>query len=140
VSVRFTDGQEHPAKPHCLVAQSVYSRLAGYGDTNDAERLCVDPAMRQEGGGRAKDHTVASTTQMNRFETETLTRPHNLNALTDLPGVFVGRVRKHKPIRELILDMDNSVRPTQGEQEGSSQGRHFGCPCHHPLFCFNPIW
>ena len=27
--------------------QSVYSRLAGYEDTNDAEQLCNDPAMRR---------------------------------------------------------------------------------------------
>ena len=30
-----------------LLRQSVYSRLAGYEGTNDAERLAVDPAMRQ---------------------------------------------------------------------------------------------
>ena len=33
--------------------QTVYSRLAGYEDTNDADQLCNDPAMRQvvsEGG------------------------------------------------------------------------------------------
>ena len=29
-----------------LVRQSVYSRLAGYGDLNDAERLSQDPAFR----------------------------------------------------------------------------------------------
>ena len=28
-----------------LLRQSVYSRLAGYEDTNDAERLAQDPAM-----------------------------------------------------------------------------------------------
>jgi len=35
-----------------LLRQSLYSRLAGYEDTNDAERLCIDPAMRQVAGGR----------------------------------------------------------------------------------------
>ncbi len=44
-----------------LFRQSVYSRLAGYEDTNDAERLSVDPAMRAVVGGRAKDHSAAST-------------------------------------------------------------------------------
>src|SRR5262249_48223427 len=29
-----------------LLRQSIYSRLAGYEDVNDAERLCLDPAMR----------------------------------------------------------------------------------------------
>jgi hypothetical protein len=29
-----------------LLRQSIYSRLAGYEDTNDAERLALDPAMR----------------------------------------------------------------------------------------------
>ena len=120
-----------------LLRQSVYSRLAGYKDTNDAERLCVDPAMRQVVGGRATDHTAASTSQMSRFETQTLTQPHNLEALMDLPGVLVDRVRKRKPIRKLILDMDSSVSPTHGEQEGSSYNGHFGCTCYHPLFCFN---
>jgi hypothetical protein len=29
-----------------LLRQSIYSRLGGYEDTNDAERLAVDPTMR----------------------------------------------------------------------------------------------
>jgi hypothetical protein len=48
---------------HSLLAlsrQSVNSRLAGYEDTNDAGRLCVDPAMRQVVGERAKDKTAGS--------------------------------------------------------------------------------
>jgi hypothetical protein len=44
-----------------LLRQSIYSRLAGYEDVNDAERLCVDPAMRTVVGGRAKYQAAAST-------------------------------------------------------------------------------
>jgi len=70
-----------------LLRQSVYSRLAGYEDTNDADRLSVDPAMRQVVGGRARERTAASTSLMGRFETEILTQPQNLELLTNLPGI-----------------------------------------------------
>ena len=43
-----------------LLRQSLYSRLAGYEDVNDAERLCLDPAMQIVVGGRAKDQSAAS--------------------------------------------------------------------------------
>ncbi len=37
-----------------LLRQSVYSRLAGYKDINDAERLRVDPVVRHLIGRKAK--------------------------------------------------------------------------------------
>ena len=45
----LTDSRIGKNKQHGLAAllrQSIYSRLAGYEDVNDAERLAVDPAMR----------------------------------------------------------------------------------------------
>jgi len=37
-----------------LMRQAVYGRIAGYEDTNDADYLRVDPAMRRMVGGRAE--------------------------------------------------------------------------------------
>ena len=79
-----------------LLRQSIYSRLAGYEDTNDAERLAVDPTMRQVVGGRAKERTAASTSQMGRFETEMLTQPGNLKVLIDLSGQWIDTLPHRK--------------------------------------------
>ena len=120
-----------------LLRQSVYSRLTGYEDTNDAERLSVDPAMRHVVGERAKDKTAASVSQMGRFETEILTQPQNLKALINQPGQWADEVHQRKSINEIILDMDSSDSPTFGKQEGSAYNGHFGYTCYHPLFVFN---
>ena len=53
-----------------LLRQSIYSRLAGYDDTNDAVRLSQDPAMRVIVGWQGSERKGASTSEMGRFETE----------------------------------------------------------------------
>jgi hypothetical protein len=136
----FDDWRTGENTQHTLTAslrQSVFSRLAGYEDTNDAERLCVDPTMRHVVGGRAKWRNAASRSHMGRFETEVLTDPEHVDTLTDLSGKWIDRVRERKPIRELILDLDSSVSETYGSQEGTAYNGHFNCTCYHPLFCFN---
>jgi len=52
-----------------LLRQSIFSRLAGYDDTNDAERLSQDPAMRVVVACSGSDRNAASTSEMGRFET-----------------------------------------------------------------------
>src|SRR6266849_1320501 len=120
-----------------LLRQSVFGRLAGYEDVNDADRLCRDPAMRWVVGGGAPMGRAASASQMGRFETEWLARPKNLAALMDLPGRWIVAVHTRRPPKIIVLDMDSSERPTYGAQEGSAYNGHFGCTCYHPLFVFN---
>ena len=52
---------------HALIGlsrQSVFGRVAGYEDVNDAERLRHDPAMRWIVGGKASHGCAASPSQM----------------------------------------------------------------------------
>ena len=61
-----------------LLRQSVYSRLAGYEDTNDAVRLTRDPAAIQAVvGRRAMEKQAASSNTLSRFETRVLATEEN---------------------------------------------------------------
>src|ERR1041385_3724929 len=99
-----------------LLRQSVFSRVAGYEDVNDAERLCHDPAMRWVVGAKAITGYAASASQMGRFETKWLCRPENLAALADLPGDWIDTVHQRRPPKIIVLDMDSSESPTYGTQ------------------------
>jgi hypothetical protein len=64
-----------------LFRQSVFGRLAGYEDVNNAERLACNPAMRAIVGREGLDRAAASSSQMGRLETEWLATDANLEAL-----------------------------------------------------------
>ena len=127
--------------------QSVFGRLGGYEDVNDADRLGRDPAMRWIVGGKAVERQAASTSQMGRFETELLATDANIEVLAGMNGAWIDKVHDRRPPKMIILDMDSSVSPTHGEQEGTAYNGHFGCTCYldpsrksggalHRLHCF----
>ena len=61
-----------------LLRQSVYSRLAGYEDLNDAERVSIDPTFRLIGSQKIWDRGAALTPTLHGFETEMLASEENL--------------------------------------------------------------
>ena len=121
-----------------LLRQSVYSRLAGYEDTNDAARLAVDPAMRVV-VGRTSEKPAASTNTLSRFETQLLSEPDNLEKLVKLNGTWVERAGEQTETGHIILDLDSSESPVHGEQEDADYNGYFKSICYHPLFCFNHL-
>jgi len=102
-----------------LLRPSVFGRLAGYADVNDAGRLCRDPAMRWVVGDRAITGSAASASQMGRFETKWLSRLDNLAALADLPGQWIDQVHERRTPKMIVLDMDSSESPTYGDRKAA---------------------
>jgi hypothetical protein len=68
--------------------------------------------------GRAVAKAAASTSQTGRFETVFLATDENVAALADLSGQWIDRVHARYPSKAIVLDMDSSVSPTHGDQEG----------------------
>ena len=120
-----------------LLRQSVYSRLAGYEDLNDAVRLSTDPTFRLIGSPKRWDRTAALTSTLHWFETELLTREGNLVGLMALNRDMLAQTECVDHADRVVLDMDSSESPVHGQQEGSAYNGHFESVCYHPLFLFN---
>jgi hypothetical protein len=120
-----------------LLRQSLYSRLGGYEDTNDAEGLRKDPGMRAVIGNRALEKAGAGETTVGRFEKEILLEEDNRTGLDEILKKWTEKIDSVRGIKEIILDIDSSESPVYGEQEGSNYNGHFLSRCYHPLFVFN---
>jgi Transposase DDE domain group 1 len=120
-----------------LFRQSVYSRLAGYEDTNDAERLAEDPTFRMLASRERRETSVALTSTLHWFETEVLAEERNFQGLARLNADLVQHETIRPPTRRVTLDIDSSESPVHGAQEQSAYNGHFESVCYHPLFVFN---
>ena len=102
-----------------LLRQSIYSRLAGYEDVNDAERLSQDPAFRLIGSEKIWERGAALTSRLQSFETEVLTQEENLAGLAVLNRELIAKAEAIDSIRRVVLDMDSTEVPVYGQQEQS---------------------
>jgi hypothetical protein len=121
-----------------LLRQSIYSRLAGYEDTNDAERLAEDPTFRMLTSRERRKTSVALTSTLHWFETDVLTEDRNYQGLARLNTALIQHPAARSATQRVTLDIDRSESPVHGAQEQSAYNGHFESVCYHPLFVFNP--
>ena len=120
-----------------LLRQSIYGRLAGYEDVNDAERLSQDPTFRLIGSEKIWERGAALTSRLQSFETELLTQDENLAGLAAINRDLIARAEAMDAPRRVVLDMDSTEIPVYGEQEQSAYNGHFESSCYHPLLLFS---
>ena len=121
-----------------LLRQAVYSRLAGYEDVNDAERLAQDPTFRLMGSERIWERGAALTSRLQSFETELLTQEENLSGLAVINRELIARAEASRfaAARGAGHGLSTEI-PVYGQQEQSSYNGHFESTCYHPLLMFN---
>jgi hypothetical protein len=120
-----------------LLRQSVYSRIAGYEDVNDAERLSQDPTFRLIGSEKIWDRGAALTSRLQTFETEMLGEEENSAGLGRLNRALIGKAEAMDSACRAVLDMDSTEISVYGEQEQAVYNGHFESTCYHPLLLFN---
>ena len=108
-----------------LLRQSVYSRLAGYEDLNDAARVSIDPTFRLIGSQKIWDRGAALTSTLHSFETEMLASEENLLGLMALNRELLAQAETQDNSERVVLDMDSTESPVHGQQEGSAYNGHF---------------
>jgi hypothetical protein len=120
-----------------LLRQSVYSRIAGYADVNDAERLSQDPTSRPIGSEKIWDRGAAPTSRLQTFEAETLAEEENFGSLARIKRALIAKAEALDSPQRVVLDMDSTEIPAYGRQERSAYNGHFESTCYHPLLLFN---
>ena len=120
-----------------LLRQSVYSRLAGYEDVNDAEQLSRDPTFRLIGSEKNWDRGAALPSRLQTFETELLAEEEHFAGLARVNRELIGNAEAIDSPPRTVLDMDSTEIPVYGEQENSAYNGHFESMCYHPLLLFN---
>jgi len=112
-----------------MVRQSVYRRLAGYEDVNDAERLSQDPTFRLIGSEQLWERGAALTSRVHSFETELLARDENLAGLAAINRALIARrCRYRRDSRHF------RCYRLGGHRAGRGGGvREIGCQCGHSV-------
>jgi hypothetical protein len=95
--------------------QSVDSRLAGYEDVNDAERLSQDPTFRLIGSEKSWERGAALTSRVQSFGTEMFAEEENFAGWAAINRELIARVEAVDVPQRLVLDMDSTESSQKAE-------------------------
>jgi hypothetical protein len=96
-----------------LLRQSICSRLAGYEDVNDAERLSQDSTFRLIDSEKIWERGAALPSRLHWIETEVLSQNENLAGLSRIS-------------RELLAKAEAVDSPQRNAGRTGSEGTRFG--------------
>ena len=118
---------------HENLSQIIYQVLAGYFNDNDADELINEPVLNTilDKDSLASQPTLSRF--LNRMDNSTLEQFDEI--LNDLRSTIY-TIEKPKRI---LLDLDSTLLPAYGRQEGVSYNYHYSSNGYHPLVCYDGL-
>jgi len=120
-----------------MFRQRTYAIAAGYEDGNDTARIGGDPALKLAcGRGPVRGSELASQSTLSRFENKPTGR-EVIGMLRSLEEAAVrGLKRRHRHAGRIVIDLDPSVDPAHGAQQGVLFNGFYDTWCYLPMFGF----
>ena len=140
LAAEIVDGRQAGKIEHAIdeiLRQRVFSIAAGYEDGNDAVRLRKDAALKLAcGRGPLGGADLASQPTLSRFENQISGREAvAMNRALEDVAVQNFAQRYPHPGR-ITIDLDPTVDPTHGEQQGTLFNGFYDTWCYLPLLGF----
>ena len=120
-----------------ILRQRIFGIAAGYEDCNDAARIGADPALKLScGRGPVRGSDLASQSTLSRFEN----MPKGREAIAMQRAIERAAVRavkrRHRHAQRVVIDLDPSVDPAHGGQQGVLFNGYYDTWCYLPMFGF----
>lgn len=140
LSAEIADSRQASKIDHSIeemLRQRVFSIAAGYEAGNDAARLGADPALKLACGREpVAGADLASQPTISRFENRVAARDVvSMNRRLEELAVRDFRRRYPNPGR-ITIDLDPTVDPTHGTQQGTLFNGFYGTWCYLPVLGF----
>ena len=141
-SIGFNSMAEHGFGKPCLLKtyhdadlleQKLLMQIGGYGTDDEADHLAHDPMFRRLLG----KERLASQPTFSRFMMRL--DENSLRQLEGLNQELLRRAYRFKHPENIVLDVDTTLLPTYGKQEGGEYVCHYGAVGLHPIAVFDGL-
>ena len=140
----FLDGRNQNQVEHSIVemlSQRIYGLAMGYEDINDHEQLRTDPVFGILAGREALDEPLAGKSTLNRMELGTgmNDRYKKITFWKEAVDELLVKVfiESHQSAPgQIVLDVDTTDLPLQGQQKGRFFHGYYDNYCYLPLYVF----
>ena len=120
-------------KDHENLEQIIYQTLAAYFNDNDADELRNEPVMTTI----LDKENLASQPTLSRFWSRM--DESTLEQFNDIFKALRSTIYTIEKPRRILLDLDSTLLPAYGKQEGVNYNYHYSSNGYHPLVCYDGL-